>query len=350
VVLNATRTWTDLNGNFSPDCDLRNFGANGECGALDNRNFGSVAVNTRYASDVIEGFGNRPYNWQGSVSIQHELRPGMAVNVGYFRTWFGNFTVTDNLAVTPSDFDSYCLTAPTDARLPGGGGYPICDLADVKPAKFGVVDNLVTQSSHFGKQQEIYNGVDVTFSSRFGEGGLLQGGMNVGRTAYQCVVVDAPVQFCNNTPPFTKEVKLSGAYPLPVWGLQVSATLQNLPGIPLGTVSPSGAVTPATWVAGNAQIRPALGRDLAAGANSVATINLFPINTEFEDRRLTQLDMRLTKKIRLKQIRLQANFDIYNLFNANNIIGEVIRFGPTYRNANQILGPRLFKIGAQLDF
>ena len=350
VVLSATRTWTDLNGNFSPDCDLKSFERNGECGPLDNRNFGSVAVNTRYASDVLEGFGNRPYNWQGSLSIQHELRPGMAVSVGYYRTWFGNFFVTDNLAVTPADFDPYCLTAPADARLPGGGGYQICDLGDVKPSKFGLVDNLVTQSSHYGTQKEIYNGVDVTFNGRFGRGGLLQGGFNVGRTAYQCVVVDAPVQFCNNTPPFTKELKVAGAYPLPFWDLQTSATLQNLPAIPLGTISAGGTVAPATWVATNAQIRPVLGRDLAAGTNSVATVNLFPINSEFEDRRLTQLDWRITKRIRLKQARIQAHFDIYNVFNANNIIGEVIRFGPTYRNANQVLGPRLFKLGAQLDF
>ena len=33
-VNSVTRTWTDTNGNYVPDCSLGNFGANGECGAV----------------------------------------------------------------------------------------------------------------------------------------------------------------------------------------------------------------------------------------------------------------------------------------------------------------------------
>jgi hypothetical protein len=120
--------------------------------------------------------GIAPYNWQTSASVQHELRPGLAVNVGYFRTWYGNFQVTDNVLVTPADFDPFCITAPVDARLPNGGGYQICDgLSNVNPSKFGLVENVVTQASHFGNRREVYNGVDATVNWRFGEGGLLQG-------------------------------------------------------------------------------------------------------------------------------------------------------------------------------
>ena len=36
----TTRSWTDSNDNYVPDCDLGNFGANGECGAVANQNFG----------------------------------------------------------------------------------------------------------------------------------------------------------------------------------------------------------------------------------------------------------------------------------------------------------------------
>ena len=41
-VLSAARTWTDANGNYMPDCDLANLSANGECGAINNTNFGRV--------------------------------------------------------------------------------------------------------------------------------------------------------------------------------------------------------------------------------------------------------------------------------------------------------------------
>ena len=41
----SSRTWTDLNGNFAPDCDLRDQLANAECGQMQNLNFGkSVPV------------------------------------------------------------------------------------------------------------------------------------------------------------------------------------------------------------------------------------------------------------------------------------------------------------------
>ena len=211
------------------------------------------------------GWGVRPFNWQSSVTLQHELRPGLGVTVGYFRTWWGNggpgsgdFHVTDNLAVTPADYDSYCITAPIDARLPGGGGYPVCGLYDVKPAMFGKVDNLVVDQHQFGDRTNVYNGLEFSVNSRFGRGIVLAGGIGMGRTDLNnCAAPDVTPQFCENTLPFSGElqIKVSGAYPLPWWGLQLSGVLQNLSGRPIA----------ATYVATNAQIAPSLGRNLAAG-------------------------------------------------------------------------------------
>ena len=43
----VTRTWTDTNGNYLPDCDLGNRAANGECGAMANQNFGGLITTTK---------------------------------------------------------------------------------------------------------------------------------------------------------------------------------------------------------------------------------------------------------------------------------------------------------------
>ena len=118
----ASRTWIDANANYVPDCDLNNPVINGECGRLSDQTFGQVkAGNTSYAADALTGFNKQFYNWQGSASVQQQLRPGMALNVGYFRTWFGGFLATDNKAVTAASFDPYCVTAPVDSRLPNSG-------------------------------------------------------------------------------------------------------------------------------------------------------------------------------------------------------------------------------------
>ena len=86
TVFSSSRAWTDTNHNFTPDCDLTNPAANGECQGLDNTNFGKAIVATRYASDVLTGRGERAFDWQTSAGLQHELRPGMAVNFNYYRT------------------------------------------------------------------------------------------------------------------------------------------------------------------------------------------------------------------------------------------------------------------------
>ena len=89
-----------------------------ELGALTNNAFGQVNVATRYDPDTITGWGKRRNNWEVSASVTQEL---MARSRWTSRTSGArrdNFTTTDNLDVAPADFDPYCVTAPTDSRLP----------------------------------------------------------------------------------------------------------------------------------------------------------------------------------------------------------------------------------------
>jgi hypothetical protein len=130
----TARTWNDANGNYVPDCDLRNPAANGECGGWSDLSFGQIrAGSTHRAADALGGYNLQDFNWQAAVQVQHELRRNVALNAGYFRTWYGNFLVTDNQATTPADYDPFCITVPSDQRLPGGGGNQICGLYDIKP-------------------------------------------------------------------------------------------------------------------------------------------------------------------------------------------------------------------------
>ena len=191
VVGTTNRIWTDADSDFVPDCNLRDPNANGECQAINNRLFGTSVPGTRYADDVMRD--NRGYSWQGSATLQHELGPRIAVQASYHRNWFRNFTVTDNLAVGPGDFDPFCVTAPVDPRLGAVSGTQLCGYYDINPAKFGQVVNEVTLDTNFGEQRLEYDGVDVAMNARFGRGGLLNGGVSFGRTVTDsCFDVDAP--------------------------------------------------------------------------------------------------------------------------------------------------------------
>ena len=365
IATSATRTWTDTNGNFSPDCVLTNVNANGECGTLSNRNLGQLIPSTTYDPDYLVGSGKRPYNWQTAASIQHELRPGIGLNGGYYRTTFGNLTIASNRAVTEANYDPYCITAPADSRLPGGGGNRICGLFDLNPSKFGLVDNLVTFGSNYGTMNEIYNGFDVGMSARLEQGALLQGGFSSGQTVYNNCLTGLganpmapdpstgsavylspasrllPASQCVTKLPFTgqSQVKFSAIYPLPWYGIQVSGLFQNLPGIPVQ----------AQQVVPNALIAPSLGRNLSAGAAGTATVDLMEPNTEFE-KRLTQVDLRLTKNFRFGRASLKGDFDVYNVFNARDVLSQVLTYGPSWRRPTVVLGGRLFKFGAQINF
>jgi hypothetical protein len=356
-VNNVNRSWADANGNYSPDCDLTNRFANGECGQMQNLNFGLNVPRTRYADDVSEGFAVRSYNWEGSVGIQHELYPGMSVVAQYARRIYTNFQVNQNVLVSNGDFSPYCITVPSDSRLPGGGGNQLCGFYDISPAKLGQNDTLISQAERFGTQSEVYDGFDFTMNARLPRRVVVSGGVVLGRsrtnncdlTSDLSLTIDGSASgvamsrldesFCNVRPPMLPNTKLIAVYPLPFWGLQTSATFQSVPGPEIT----------ASYAAPNSAIAPSLGRNLAAGQNATVLLDLMPKGVLYGDR-LNQVDFRVTKILQIGSAKVQGMFDLYNLFNASPALSVQTRFGPAWQQPTQILIGRLAKFGVQVDF
>ena len=130
---------------LTPDCNLDNPLANGECGQIDNLQFGSnQLVGAQFDPGLFSGWGVRPSDWSFGVSVQQQLFPRASVEVGYYRRSFTQYftggTVTDNLAISPSDVGTYSARAcPNDPRLPNGGA-TVGGLYDVNPNVFGQVE------------------------------------------------------------------------------------------------------------------------------------------------------------------------------------------------------------------
>ena len=354
MVTNTARNWNDANGNYVPDCDLTNPNLNGECEAVANRNFGLTVPGTTYADDVTHGFGKRPYNWQASFGIAHQLVTGIGLEVAYFRTSYGNFVVTDNTLVSPADFDTFSVTAPTDARLPGGGGQTVSGLYDLKPAKFGFVQNLVRNAKDFGKQTEKYNGVEMNLRGRLPKGGVLIGGVSVGRTSTNnCEVLRnlpeqaivgttiTPLDNCSIVPPWAAgtQFRLSGLFSLP-GDVRVSGTYQNIGGVP----------TTASYVVNNAIVTGSLGRPLSGGGNATRTLDLIRPNSFYPEGRGNQIDFRVSRRFELNHTRIEPQFNIFNLTNANDVVSLTTRYGPSWQNVTGVLPPRMVKLGVQVDF
>jgi len=356
LVPNVTRTWTDENRNYIPDCDLtsnlaqdRRATGGDFCSAVSDLRYGQAIPSTRYDPEVLNGWGRRPYNWEISAGIQQQIAPRVSVDVSYFRRWYGNFTVTDNEAVLPSDFGSFSVAAPTDSRLPDGGGNTVGPFYNVNPNKVGVVDNYVTRANNFGKQIDHWNGVDITMNARPRAGVVLSGGMSTGRRITDTCELRQSLPeispndaFCHVQGVFTTSVKFLGTYMVPKVDVQLAAAFQNL----------AGPEILANTIYTNAQVQGSLGRPLSAGAPNV-TVNVVDPNTMYGER-LTQLDLRLSKILRFNKTRTSINLDIYNIFNGNAIrsvnTSYVFPTGATWQQPTNILDARLFKISGQFDF
>ena len=161
--LTDRRTWRDLDNNGLP--------INTASGAIQfneltdstsTPTFGRNIPTTSYDPAVLNGWFKRGFNWEYTLSAQHQLAVGTSINGGYFRRKFGNQTVTDDLRYDPSSYDGpFCINAPSSANLPGGGGYQVCGLYDLKQS---VVDQrlpanqLVRFSDDFGGETNITRG------------------------------------------------------------------------------------------------------------------------------------------------------------------------------------------------
>jgi len=354
-VNSTNRSWNDANRNFVPDCDLTNFAANGECGPIDNQNFGKVNPNaTRIADDYRRGWGTREYTWDFATELQHEVRRGMSLTLGYYHNRDGGFHVMRNEAVGPGDFDPYCIAAPRDPRLPGGGGYEVCGLYDIKPEKFGQVSEVLTKAHNFGDATRYNNFFAVILDTRFGDGIRLNAGFDTGRTVNDfCITTDVPNQprdeegvaltvgpFCRWAVPFAgkAQFKVNGSLPLP-GDFLISGKFQNLPGTSYR----------ADYAVSSAEVQRSLGRPLAGGVRSVIVPLVAPERLR-EDRR-SQLDFRLSRVFRVgPAARLTANVDLYNAFNAAWVQGQFEVYGPQWRQPSLILPGRLLQFSASYDF
>ncbi len=349
IALSATRSWTDSNRDFTPQCDFTNIAANGECGRVSNVNFGNSIPTTVYDPDALT---TRGYNWEMQAGVQHELRSQVSVSGTYVRRWFGNLRGTNNTAVTSANFSPYCVTAPVNPGLPGGGGYQQCGYYDVNPAQFGLVSNVIAVQPQI---QQVFDGVDLTANARLPRGVTAQGGVSFGRTRTNncdnvndlsfafasatgstAIVAPRTSSFCDVRPPFQPNVKVLLVYPLPWYGIQTAATIQSLPGPQIA----------ATYSVTSALVAPSLGRNLSAGN---ATVDLIAPGTMYGER-LNQVDFRVSKIFRFSNSwRIQGNVDLYNLFNADPVLALNNTYGAAWQRPLQILQGRLLKFSVQLD-
>src|SRR5688572_20134421 len=383
-VTNTTRPWNDrgglgVDGDYTPQCDLLNPAANGECGPMSNPNFGRRINPLRVDPDTTSGWNKREYSWDLTAAITQEVIPRVSLEVAYIRRSWGNLKTTINRALTPADFDTFDYNVPRDARLPGGGGYSLT-FRDVKPAKFGILDNFQTFTSNIGGSSNDYNGVDFNATARLRDV-TIQGGTSTGNVVEdECGVVAAhpemyisglgwggtldffkqfnpsigqwPQSFCRRESGWNTNIKGLATYTVPKIDVLLSGTWHSVPypgnNFPSVTSQSLGGQVLAVPIA-----ETNLGRPLASGL-PIEFFNIVePGKLKYE--RLSQADMRVGKNLRFGRTKTLVALDIFNVFNSNTPdVYQTAYSAPsatsTYLYPLSITVGRFFKISAQLDF
>ena len=220
---------------------------------------------------------------------------------------------------------------------------------------------MVKSASIFGDQEHRYDGVDITMQGRFPNGAMLTGGVSIGRTVLDtCDVIAGNPQLrvqagggqnvstrannrssvCRIVPPWASStnIKLAGILPLP-YNIRLSATWQNLPAIETG----------ADLVLGRGAARGQLGRNLTGGGAD-RLVQLHTQQSNYTEPRANQIDFRFSRRFQVGTARIEPQFNLYNLTNANDILRVVTRYGGAWQNARNVLPARLIKLGLQIDF
>jgi hypothetical protein len=328
----STRGWVDFDQNKSILDANGNIQFSEVIGGTSN--FGAYSATRRPDADLRRG-----YNWEQSVAIEHELRPRLAVSVGYYRRQYRNLRVNDNLNLATSDWNSFVVQGPSDSRFPTGGGEAIT-MYSVNPNKvFSAVDEIATFST---TNDTVYNGFDVNANARFGKGFVFGGVTTQRTTRATCDIRDNPnsFRFCETTPPFRTLLKASASYELP-YAVQVSGSYYGTPG---NDVSANYTV--------NAAIA---GRPIAGGVDGAPTItvNLIEPNTLFLDYQ-NRVDTRVARNFRTGRYQIQGFIDLFNLFNDGTVTSVNQAYSGTATNVwmrpTAIVTGRTLRFGAQMTF
>jgi hypothetical protein len=256
------------------------------------------------------------------------------------------------MLVGPANFDEFCITVPTDSRLPNSG-QELCGFYDLQPALFGQGTLRVTNSKEFGTQERYWDGFTFSANGRLPRGIQLGGGLDIGREVDDhCYTVDVPNQPNNidNSPiaggPFCRQVRswanladfrLRGSIPIK-GGINASFIYRNLP----------GAEESALLTVTSANVR--FKNPARTTLTSARAVNLHAPRSVYGER-FSQLDVAVRKTFNLGASRLQAAFDVYNVLNGNSIQNVNTAYTAAgWLKPQQFLDARVARVTASIQF
>lgn len=315
VNASGTRSWTDRNGDGVPQ--------EGELGAFS----GFAEVNRRYAS--ADG-PDWPYADEFMVSLDHELTKDLRVGAAYFHRTNRKQVGFRNVAVPSTAYTEFSAAVPDSPTGPGG----TTPFYNLDRAYFGVQENVYDNQSPLDTE---YDGVEFTASKRLSDRWQLFAGLTLGKNVGGLTTGDLndPNNLINQQGRVGNDseysVKVSGTYMAPL-DIQIGASLLVNNGYPYQSTY---AVTRSVF--------PGLTR-------ASQLVRLTPRGEErFEN--VTMLDLRFSRPFRFGGTwRITPLVELFNLTNTSSIVSLTAAVGSRYLAPQEIVAPRIVRVGFRLEF
>jgi hypothetical protein len=319
--------WTDANGDRTVQVDeldttrILSFGGNYdpyEPGALGTPNTVDSRVRNQATGEVI-------------VAFDKEIGREFAVGASYIWREYGRFLWTRPVGIDSGQWVKRTFT-PSPAACPEGARCPTVEYWEPTIRLPAVV--FLTNHPDFNRA---YHGFEITARKRFAGRWMLNGSVtyNDARSHYKSprAYVDPTNIDRQNDAPAQSDatwlVKIAGACSLPWWDVGVSGFYQARQGLPFM----QAVQTP----------------DRVNSAGQVMVL-LDPMGAVHLPA-LQSLDLHVDKALRAGLATITGTVDIFNLANANTILGRQRKQNAT--NANQvstILAPRVVRLGVRMTW
>ena len=313
------RAWTVCAPGQTSGCDLNRdlIPQLNELGPSTGFNLGTT---NRYADNL-----KWPVVNEISTEIERQLPGSLVVSLGYYYRGQRNMIGSRNVAVPTSGYIPLQVTEASSGRQ--------VTVYNQDPATLGKFDVLWSNEPELNRS---FNGVDVTAQKRMSNKWMAMGSLSWGKSDDFIYADTADLNNPNNAfrrgpDPFDRPLfaKMSGAYELP-YGMTVAGTGQYFTGWPITTtVLVSGNTARLTQVSQSLVVEP-------SGTQRLPNITMF--------------DMNLKKTLRVGAVRIDPRVDVFNVFNVAGITSETTQLGPSYGSAIEIIGGRLIKFGANLNW
>jgi hypothetical protein len=300
----------------------------------------------------------RPYADAYNVGVTREVFRGVSLSFDWYRSYGKNLLERNNIlrpgtyngngTVTNASYRPVTVFSPID-------GHAITMYDTVSVAATTAVKNVDGNDTNLTQQ---YDGLEFNFSARLPKGGRLFGGTATDRTVANTCSSAATnpnlLNYCDQTQsgiPWRTQLKLVATYEV-WWGIRVSGALQSLPGYVLGTpaLQAGGAGNPnLTSVSGLGTawtVAPTTNYAVCPGDSSAhgcvvgarvipgmftgsLSVPLIAPQTE-NTPRITQLDLAVSKLVRLGHVRLEPKLDVFNILNSSDYFSVLTTtFTPT---------------------